>query len=206
MRVALYLRVSTDDQTHEHQRAELLTEAERRGWEVADVYAEKVSGASQKRPELERLVHDAALSRFKVLFVWRVDRLGRSVLQLVNVLDQLERRGVQLVSHRDGIDTTTPMGKAFFHIAGVFAELERNAVRERTVAGLNTARRKGKTLGRPRKASADRVRYLLQLNAGAVAATARQLGVSVSTVQRAARGGQKGPGVGKGTPHADSAV
>lgn len=191
MRAALYLRVSTVDQDLEHQRRELVAEVARRGWELADTYAEKVSGVSSRRPELERMMHDAAMSRFRVVFVWSVDRLGRSMLEVLNVVEELRKHGVAFVSLRQpALDSSGATGKIVLAVMAGVAELERELIRQRTRAGLATARARGKRLGRPtalKTVTPEQVRHLLSLNSGAVARTARQLGVSVSTVQRAAR-------------------
>lgn len=199
MRVALYVRVSTAEQTHEHQRRELQAEAERRGWDVAATYADVATGTNTRRPELARLRHDAALSRFRTVVVWSIDRLGRSTLEVLGLAQELRGRGVGLVSLREpAIDTTGPMGELVLAVFAAVASFERARLVERTHAGIETARRKGKRLGRPSKVpSAERLAFLLDANGGNRALTARQLGVSTRTVERAAKALQ---GDKKGTP------
>ncbi|WP_119462723.1 recombinase family protein [Rhodospirillaceae bacterium SYSU D60014] len=151
-RVALYLRVSTDGQTTENQRLELAGIAERSGWQVVEVYEDHaVSGAKgrDKRPAFDRLCKDATRRRFDLVAAWSVDRLGRSLQDLLGFLNELHALGVDLYLHQQAIDTTTPSGKAMFQMMGVFAEFERAMIRERVNAGLARARAKGKRLGRP---------------------------------------------------------
>lgn len=199
MRAALYIRVSTVDQELEHQERELRAEVEKRGWEIAGVYGEKISGSGNvPRPELKRMLHDAALCRFKVILVWHIDRLGRSLLEVLGILEELERRNVRFISlSQPALDTTTPVGKYVTQILGAGAELERKMLQERTRAGLRTAKARGKTLGRPSKVPRkDRLEFLLGACGGNKASVARQLGVSIRTVERAAKAltaSKKGP-------------
>ncbi|MER8912244.1 recombinase family protein [Mesorhizobium sp. M0761] len=184
MRAALYLRVSTDQQTTDRQERELREVAGRTGWEIVQVYRDHgVSGASaKKRPAFEALCKDAARRRFDVVMAWSVDRLGRSLQGLVAFLSDLHALRVDLFLHQQGIDTTTPAGKAMFQMMGVFAEFERAMISERVKSGLNSARAKGKTLGRPRVAKATE--EAIARDSGSVRALAAKHGVSVGTVQR----------------------
>jgi DNA invertase Pin-like site-specific DNA recombinase len=154
-RAAIYARVSTRNghQDPEVQLLALRQVAERAGWEVVDEYVDNgVSGAKgrDKRPEFDRLLRDAARRKFDVIMAWSVDRLGRSLQDLVAFLGEVHARGVDLYLDRQGVDTTTPAGKALFQMMGVFAEFEREIIRERVCAGLEKARAKGKRLGRPK--------------------------------------------------------
>jgi DNA invertase Pin-like site-specific DNA recombinase len=186
MRVALYLRVSTEEQTHEHQRADLEAEAKRRGWEIVEIFSEQVSGAAKRRPQLERLRHAASMSQFKAVFVWSIDRLGRNTLEVLTVAEELRGRGVGLVSYREpAVDTTGATGRLVLELMAAFAAFERQRLSDRTRAGLRTAKRQGKQLGRPRKATIAQIQNLLVLNKGSIAATARMLGVDPTTVSRA---------------------
>jgi DNA invertase Pin-like site-specific DNA recombinase len=151
-RAAFYLRVSTDGQTTENQRLVLEQVAKNAGWEVVEVYEDHgVSGAKGRaqRPAFDRLCKDATRRKFDVIMAWSVDRLGRSLQDLVAFLSELHAVNVDLFLHQQGVDTTTPAGKAMFQMMGVFAEFERSMIQERVKAGLARARAQGKRLGRP---------------------------------------------------------
>src|ERR1700736_667782 len=152
-RAVLYLRVSTLDQTTANQELELRQVAERAGWQIVRVYKDHgISGAKGKdgRPQFDALHKAAARREFDVVMAWSVDRLGRSLQDLVGFLSEIHAAGVDLFLHQQGIDTTTPAGKAMFQMMGVFAEFERAMIQERVRAGLARARSEGKQLGRPR--------------------------------------------------------
>jgi DNA invertase Pin-like site-specific DNA recombinase len=192
LRVALYARVSTDAQTTDNQLAELRAVAERAGWTIAEEYIDHgISGAKgrDQRPAFGRLCKAAMRREIDLIAAWSVDRLGRSLQDLVGFLADLQAANVHLYLHQQGLDTTTPAGKAMFQMCGVFAEFERAMIRERVQAGLGRAKAQGKTLGRP-KVAADveaQVRALRAEGIG-IKAVARQLGIGVSTVQRIAAG------------------
>ena len=187
MRAAIYLRVSTDGQTTDNQRIALEEVAERSGWQIVEVYSDNgLSGAKERkdRPEFDRLCKDATRRRFDVVMVWSVDRLGRSLQDLVTFLGDLHALKVDLFIHQQGIDTTTPAGKAMFQMMGVFAEFERAMIQDRVKAGLERARAAGKRLGRPVVAN-ERLRseVLDARESGlSVRQIAKQAGVSVGTV------------------------
>ena len=150
---ALYLRVSTKEQTTDNQRLELERVAQAKGWQISAIYEDEgISGAKgrEKRPSYDRMLKDAVRARFDVLMAWDVSRLGRSLTHLVQCLDDLHSNGVDLYLHQQAIDTTTPSGKAMFQMTGVFAEFERAMIRERVKAGLARAALAGTKLGRPR--------------------------------------------------------
>jgi len=150
---AIYLRVSTRDQTTLNQRLELERIALAKGWTLAQVYEDHgVSGTAgrDKRAGFDNLLKDALRRRFDVLMAWDVSRLGRSLSHLVQALDDLHSNGVDVYLHQQAIDTTLPSGKALFQMCAVFAEFERAMISERVRAGLSRARAQGKTLGRPR--------------------------------------------------------
>src|SRR5215510_13635777 len=137
-RVGIYLRVSTDGQTTENQRRELEAVAARSGWEVVDFYEDAgISGSNgrEKRPGLDRLLKDATARRINMIAAWSVDRLGRSLQHLVELLNELQALNCNLYLHQQAIDTTTPSGKAMFQMCGVFAEFERSMIVERVNAG-----------------------------------------------------------------------
>src|ERR1700735_3666081 len=151
VRVAIYSRVSTDHQTTENQERELHAIADRMGWTVAKVYRDQgVSGAKsrQDRPSFDALCKDASRRQFDLIAAWAADRLGRSLQDLVGFLTEVHALGINLFLHQQGVDTTTPAGKALFQM-GVFAEFERAMIQERVKAGLQRAKAQGKVLGRP---------------------------------------------------------
>src|SRR5258708_15478939 len=152
-RVAIYLRVSTVDQTTANQERELREVASRMGCEIVKVYRDHgISGAKgrDKRPAFDAMCRDATKRQFDVVMGWSVDRLGRSLQDLVAFLSEIHAAGVDLFLHQQGLDTTTPAGKALFQMMGVFAEFERSMIQERVRAGLRRAKDEGKKLGRPR--------------------------------------------------------
>lgn len=156
-RAALYLRVSTKDQTTDNQRLELERVASAKGWCIQKVYEDQgISGAKgrEKRPAYDQLLKDAVRSNFEVVMAWDVSRLGRSLTGLVQALDDLHSNRVDLYLHQQALDTTTPSGKALFQMCGVFAEFERSIISTRVKAGLNRAVQQGVQLGRPKSAVA----------------------------------------------------
>jgi DNA invertase Pin-like site-specific DNA recombinase len=188
-RAVLYLRVSTQDQTTANQERELRDVAERDGWQIVDLYKDHgISGAKSrdKRPAFDKLHKAAAQRKFDVVMAWSVDRLGRSLQDLIGFLSQIHASGVDLFLHQQGLDTTTPAGKALFQMMGVFAEFERSMIQERVRAGLKRAKAEGKRLGRPRIAKELETRILDALNApgGSVRKVAERFSVNPSTVQR----------------------
>jgi DNA invertase Pin-like site-specific DNA recombinase len=185
-RAALYLRVSTDGQTTDNQRMVLEEVARRSDWEIVGVYDDNgVSGAKERslRPEFDRLCKDATRRQFDVIMAWSVDRLGRSLQDLVAFLGDLHAVGVDLFMHQQGVDTTTPAGKAMFQMMGVFAEFERSMIQERVKAGLARAKANGKRLGRPNVADGVRDQVLAAKENGlSVRRIAQEARVSVGTV------------------------
>jgi DNA invertase Pin-like site-specific DNA recombinase len=187
-RVALYARVSTDTQTTENQLRQLRTVAKRHGWTVVTEYVDNgVSGAKgrSERPQFDALLNGVARREFDMIASWSVDRLGRSLQDLLGFLLELQSKRVDLYLHQQALDTSTPMGKAMFQLCGVFAELERSIIQERVKAGLERARAKGVTLGRPRtlpKVEA-KIRVLAAQGMGK-GKIARTLGIGVSVAQR----------------------
>jgi DNA invertase Pin-like site-specific DNA recombinase len=200
-RAAIYLRVSTVDQTTANQEQALREAAERSGLEIIKVYRDHgVSGAKgrEKRPGFDTLCRDATKRQFDVVMAWSVDRLGRSLQDLVAFLSELHALGIDLFLHQQGLDTRTPAGKAMFGMMGVFAEFERSIIQERVRAGLQRAKREGKRLGRPPLPveTQEAIRAALA-NGLSVRKTAAQFKVNPSTVQSVSR-----PFVGAGTAEA----
>lgn len=183
-RVAVYARVSTRDQSCEMQLHALRQMAEQRGWIVVGEYVDIVSGAKNRRPELDKLNKAVNRGRIDVVAVWRFDRFARSVRHLVMALDEFRARGVDFVSMEDGIDTSTPTGRFTFHVIAAVAELEREIIRERTRTGLAAAKRRGARVGRPKaKVDPDDV-AALRAEGKTVREIAKALGVGIGTVHR----------------------
>jgi DNA invertase Pin-like site-specific DNA recombinase len=149
-RAAVYIRISTGDQNPDLQRLELPEYCERRGWEVIETFEDRMTGSKDKRPALDRLMADARRRRFDVIAVWRFDRFARSTSHLLRALEEFHSLGIDFVSVREAIDTSTPAGKMVFTVLGAVAELERAIIRERVIAGQNAARRRGVRFGRPK--------------------------------------------------------
>jgi DNA invertase Pin-like site-specific DNA recombinase len=152
-RVAIYLRVSTSKQDTNNQRRELLAVAARSGWDVIRVYEDAgISGAKgrDKRPGLDAMLKAVNAREFDMVAAWSVDRVGRSLTDLLGILRSLHDKGTDLFLHQQGLDTSTVAGKAMFQMLGVFAEFERGIIRERINAGLARAKENGTKLGRRR--------------------------------------------------------
>ena len=152
-RVAIYLRVSTSKQDTDNQRRELEAVAKRSGWEVVKVYQDAgISGAKgrDQRPGLDAMMKAVNAKEFDMVASWSVDRLGRSLTDLLSILQALHDKGVGLLLHQQGLGTTSSVGKAMFQMLGVFAEFEQGIIRQRVNAGLARARANGDKLGRRR--------------------------------------------------------
>jgi DNA invertase Pin-like site-specific DNA recombinase len=194
MRAALYLRVSTLDQTTENQERELRAAAERLGHEIVEVYADNgISGSKgrDRRPEFDRLHKDATRRKFDTIMAWSIDRLGRSLQDLVAFLNEIHASRVELYLHQQGLDTSTPAGRAMFQMMGVFAEFERNVIRERVLSGMARAKangtKSGKPIGRPRIDPRTRaaIRSAYMVGGVGIRKVAKQFGVGPETVRRA---------------------
>jgi DNA invertase Pin-like site-specific DNA recombinase len=187
-RVALYLRVSTTGQTTANQQRELEVVAD---WDVVQVFSDNgVSGAKGRkdRPGLDALLKGVARREFDMVAAWSVDRLGRSLQDLIEVLSDLHAKGVDLYLHQQGLDTSTPSGRAMYQMMGVFAEFERAIIRERVMSGLARAKAEGVTLGRRSLEHADAGKVAAikaELAAGkGIRRIARELEAGVGTVMR----------------------
>ena len=185
MRVALYGRCSTAEQSTEMQLRELREYAARRGWTIAGEYIDEgVSGTKDSRPELNRLMADAHKRVFDCVAVWKFDRFARSVSHLLRALETFKSLGVEFVSYSEAIDTATPVGKMTFTVLGAVAELERSLIVERTRAGQRNARLNGKHVGRPRSTVNDaEIRSLLDAG-NSMEQAGEILGVSAATICR----------------------
>jgi DNA invertase Pin-like site-specific DNA recombinase len=190
-RVALYLRVSTSEQSTKNQRRELEAVAKRHGWRVVTVFEDAgISGAKGRngRPGFDGMMKAVTRRELDMVAAWSVDRLGRSLTDLLEFLRELHAKDVDLFLHQQGLDTSAPPGRAMFQMMGVFAEFERAMIRERVMAGLARARGEGKRLGRKRLEDSDpkKVAAVKSLRARGVGLRkiSRELGVGVGTVIR----------------------
>ena len=190
-RVALYVRVSTDHQSVKNQQIELQAVAERHSWQVVTVFKDQgISGAKgrDQRPGLDKLLQAVARKEFDMVAAWSVDRLGRSLIDLVGILQEFHAKGVDLYLHQQGLDTSTPSGRAMFQMLGVFAEFERSMIRERVMAGLARAKAEGTRLGRPATVADDpaKLRAIRAARAAgkSIRTIAREQGVGIGTVSR----------------------
>ncbi len=190
-RVAIYARTSTvRDQSPAMQVDELRLMAEQRGWVIVGEYVDHgVSGAKDRRPELDRLmanVRKGGANAPGIVAVWRFDRFARSVRHLVLALDDFSARGIEFVSLQDGIDTSTSVGRFTFHIVAAVAQLERDLIRGRVQAGVDAARRRGTRLGRPHvRIDLDRARALLAQPGGSMRKVSKAIGCGASTLAKA---------------------
>ena len=187
-RAAIYV-VSTGSQTVENQLRELRGVAARHDWQIVTEFSDRgISGAKgrEQRPGLDKLLQAVARREVDMVLAWSVDRLGRSLQDLLSFLGELHAKGVDLYLHQQGLDTSTPAGKALFQMMGVFAEFERAIIRERVRSGLERAKAQGKVLGRRRNDDPKRlasVRNLRKKGVG-IGKIARTLGIGASYVQR----------------------
>lgn len=164
--------------------------AERRGFDIVAEYCDEgISGAKDSRPGLNRLLADAEAGKFSVILVWKLDRLGRSLVHLVRLMENFRRWGIELVSFSEGLDFTTTTGKFLFQIISAFAEFERDCIRERVLAGMRNARAKGKCIGRPPRTclseeTREAIAEAYRRGEGSLRQLAARYGTTVSTVQR----------------------
>ena len=188
-KVGIYTRVSTLDQTIDNQLLELRDHCSKMGWEIVKEYADEgLSGtlSRDKRPALNSLIKDAYRKRFDSVVCWDISRIGRSMKELILFLSDMKDRGIGICSVRQGFDTSTSMGEIMFQFVGILSSWERSMIRERTLAGLERARREGKTLGR-RKVTNDRMTAkIIELRSAkkSIREIASEVGVSTATVHR----------------------
>jgi DNA invertase Pin-like site-specific DNA recombinase len=188
MRVAIYSRVSTHEQTTAGQLDELRAYCARRQWDITDEYTDEgVSGSKESRPRLNRLLADAKRRKFDTVLVYRYDRFARSLRQLVNALCEFDALGIHFVSLHEGVDTSTPNGRLVFGIFASIAEFERELIRSRVRSGIAAARARGKRIGRPRVDATDSEITALLGQGHTMMAIGEKLGISAATVCRRAR-------------------
>jgi DNA invertase Pin-like site-specific DNA recombinase len=185
----MYVRVSTDRQTVENQVAKLTDVANARGWQIVATFSDAgISGAKgrRERPGLDDMLKQAQRGRFDVVMAWAIDRIGRSLIDLLGTIEHLDACKVDLYLDQQQIDTTTPSGRLLFQVTGAFGEFERSMIRERVNAGLARAKAQGKTLGRPRKVDAGQKAAVIRLRKQGmgILKIAREIGTGTSYVQR----------------------
>ncbi len=190
-RAAIYARVSTNNgQSPEMQLVELRDHCDRRGWQSAGQYVDiGISGAKEKRTQLDRLMADAHRRKFDAVVVWKFDRFARSVSHLLRALETFKALGIEFVSLSEQVDTSTPTGKMVFTVLGAVAELERSLIAERVKAGMRNARAKGKRVGRPPRTylsseTRNAIARSYCRDKGSLRQLATQYGTSVGTVKR----------------------
>jgi DNA invertase Pin-like site-specific DNA recombinase len=184
MRIGIYARVSTKDQSCEMQLRDLRTYCAARGFDLVREYVDVGQcGAKDSRPELNKLMDDARKRQFDAIVVWRFDRFARSTKHLLLALEEFRSLGIQFISYQENIDTSSALGQALFTIVSAVAQLERDLIRERVSAGIRNARANGKKLGRP-KSTVDRERILeLKAQGLSLRQIAAKLGVGYGTVR-----------------------
>lgn len=191
-RAAIYARVSTDSQTVENQLQVLQEVATRSGWTIVATFTDEgISGAKgrDQRPGLDALLKAVARREIDIVMAWSVDRLGRSLSDLVSFLADLQTKQCDLFLHQQALDTSTPSGRMLFQMLSVFAEFERSMIAARVRAGQARARAKGVRMGRPPTPvyRLKRVEKALRSGDGSIRTIAREHGVSTATVQRVKR-------------------
>ena len=188
MKIAIYARVSTHNgQDPEMQLRELREYCQRREWDITREYVDVgISGGKEKRPELDKLLHDAHRRYFDAVVVWRFDHFARSVSHLLRALEEFRSLGIEFISLSEQVDTSTPTGKMVFTVLGAVAELERSLIVERVRAGLRNAKAKGRKLGRPALVPNPEVIGKMRSQGASWRAIGRALGVSPATAWCAA--------------------
>ena len=202
-RVCIYARVSKTSQSVERQISELEIVAARNNWEIVDRYIDHgISGAKGRnaRPELDRMMKDSTKRKFDVVMVWSIDRLGRSLQNLMEILNDLKSKNIDLYMDQQAIDTTTPTGSLLFSVIGAFAEFEKSIIRERVISGLDNARKKGRIGGRPTNLT-DEIRLkIVELKAAGVSIRKirDECSVGTATIYKVLREGSTGSEVSVG--------
>lgn len=182
-RAALYMRVSTQDQNLELQEAELNRYVSAREYVSFKTYSDRATGTNTNRPAFKELIADARARKFDVLIIWKLDRLFRSLKDMVVTLQELSELGIEFISIKDNIDLTTSSGRLMMHLLGAFAEFEASLIRSRVLAGLANAKAKGKKLGRPNYLDHNTI-YELRSKGHSLSSIANQLGCTKSGVSK----------------------
>lgn len=187
--VVLYGRVSTNNQSVSNQLHDLKEVCERNGWTIVDEYIDEgISGTHgrDKRPEFDRLLKDVNRKKFDGILVWDISRLGRSLQHLVSFLNDVMSKDIDLYIHKQGIDTSTPTGKMMYGFISVMSEYERTLIVERVKSGLETAKRRGKKLGRPTNVNDDTRNVVVELRKSGMSLNkiCKTVGIGSGTVYR----------------------
>lgn len=182
MKVAAYIRVSTEDQREALQQDAVHQYVSTRGLVLHKEYIDKISGGTSKRPALDELLADARRRRFDAIVVWKIDRLGRSVQHLLTVLGELQSLGIQFISLQEAIDTGTPAGRMVFTFLGAVAEFERSIISERVRAGMAAAKLRGKHCGRPKQSMDEETVVQMRSNGASMRKIAKSVGCSHQSV------------------------
>ena len=186
-RVVIYARVSTLDQTVDNQLIELRDHCSKMGWEVIKEYKDEgLSGtlSRDKRPAFNEMIKDGYRKKFELVVCWDISRLGRSMKELIMFLSDMKDRDIGICSVRQGFDTSTTMGEMMFQFVGILSSWEREMIRERTLAGLDRAKKEGKTLGRKTVIDDNKVSHIRKLRSvgRSLRDIASEVGVSKGTV------------------------
>ena len=188
MRIVIYARVSTKDQSCDLQRRDLRTYCAARGFSLECEYVDVgESGAKESRPQLNELMAAARKRHFDAVIVWRFDRFARQPKHLLLALEEFRSLDIQFISYQENIDTSSPLGQALFTIVSAVAQLERDLIRERVSAGIRNARASGKQLGRPRRVVNHDEVVRLRSEGASLCQIAAKLGVGYGTVRRRLR-------------------
>ena len=190
IKCVIYLRVSTKSQDTSNQLQPLKEYVERMGYELVGVYEDHgVSGVKSSRPQLDQMMIDGRRRKFSMILSWSIDRIGRNMTHLCQFVDEMNQLGVNLYFHQSSIDTTTSVGKMFFHIISSVASFERELIRERVIAGLERAKSNGVVLGRPTQMNEgmkSAIKILKEKGVG-VRETCRQLAIGSATYYKVVR-------------------
>lgn len=187
MRVAIYVRVSTQDQSCELQKTELTAYAKARGWTIMAIFEDKATGTHDRRPSLQRLISEARERKFDILLIWKLDRLFRSIKGMVSALQEFQDLGILFVSLKDQIDISTAAGRLMTHILASFAEFEASLIRERVAAGVRARIAKTGKWGPERKRD-DEAAVSLRKKGLSVRQIAARLKISPTSVMRSLKG------------------
>jgi DNA invertase Pin-like site-specific DNA recombinase len=184
-KVAIYTRVSTDEQKTDLQLMDLKEYVQRRRYEIFHFYEDIVSGAAKERKALDQLMDDAKKRKFDIVLVWKFDRFARSLKMLVDGLALFQELGIDFISYKENIDTTTSMGKLIFNINSAYAEFERDIIRDRVIAGIKAKREKTDIWGRRNIASDVQIQIQELIKQGtSIRQAAKTLHIAKGTVQK----------------------
>jgi putative DNA-invertase from lambdoid prophage Rac len=190
MKAAIYARVSTTDQTNTIQIRELKEYVERRGWNVAGIYQDQMSGKTASRPGLNQLLADARLRKFDAVLVWKLDRFGRSLVNCVGAIQELQALGIRFIAISQGLDTdkSNPTSQLLMHILAAVAQFERELIHERVSSGMRAAKmhgtKSGNSIGRPRRVFDRQEVVRLRAEGLSIANISRQMSIGIGTVAR----------------------